>query len=265
MASKGSKKSLEKSAAKTGIITITTAESGELIICIAGSGEINIDWGDGSKIETHKVSEFDVNEWYHYKYYKPNVAMKYRYHREFSEKSTITIIGEKVTHLGLYYSDYLCDFCNVTSLDISKNSTLIELFYKGCDLTSIDLSKNSELQTLMCFQGQLTSLDVSKNTKLETLCCGNNDLTSLNLSNNTNLKELTCFYNELTSLNVSKNVNLKYLDCSFNDLTGSALDALFEMLNSFEERKFISISNNPGAKDCNKSIAETKGWKVKIV
>ena len=103
---------------------------------------------------------------------------------------------------------------------------------------------------------------MSNNTKLEILDCGYNELASLDLSNNTMLEKLECHRNKLTSLDVSNCTVLSELFCRNNQLTSSALDALFETLNSCSENKYIDISNNPGTKDCNKSIAENKGWLV---
>ena len=89
-----------------------------------------------------------------------------------------------------------------------------------------------------------------------------------------NIKGLDCYYNNLTSLNVSKNTALTYLDCFGNELTSSALNQIFEDLpqgktwtekdngNEREMQSTIEIRSNPGTEDCDKSIAENKGWKV---
>jgi hypothetical protein len=57
---------------------------------------------------------------------------------------------------------------------------------------------------------------------------------------------------------------LRFLDCSYNQLTSTALNALFETLpeNNNISYKGIAITNNPGTGDCDKSIAENKGWEV---
>jgi len=87
------------------------------------------------------------------------------------------------------------------------------------NLTSLDVSENTVLAELWCYGNQLTELDVSKNTKLKKLRCQKNQLTSLDVSKNPALEWLMCFQNKLTKLDVSKNTALKYLDCKENNLT----------------------------------------------
>ena len=48
-------------------------------------------------------------------------------------------------------------------------------------LTSLDVSKNTSLYTLSCYSNQLTSLDLSQNVALCTLYCYNNQLTTLDI------------------------------------------------------------------------------------
>ena len=123
------------------------------------------------------------------------------------------------------------------------------------------------------FPTQLKSLDVSNNTSLSRLQCLWNPLTSLDVSNCTALKAIRCGGNQLTSLDVSDCAALTFLMCDFNQLTTNELNALFETLHnnvvSLESpesemlfSKTIIITGNPGANDCNKSIAEDKGWIV---
>jgi Leucine-rich repeat (LRR) protein len=57
-------------------------------------------------------------------------------------------------------------------------------------LTSLDVSQNTALTDLYCAFNQLTSLNVSKNTALTVLHCFSNPLTSLDISNNSSLKNI---------------------------------------------------------------------------
>jgi len=84
-------------------------------------------------------------------------------------------------------------------------------------------------------------------------------ITSLDVSGCTELTMLVC-WGRLTSLNLSKNTALTYLDCAGNNLTAAALNALFGTLHSNAGEKKIRICNNPGEGDCDRSIAERKGW-----
>jgi len=276
-------------------ITMTTATADQSIfyILMAGSGKITIDWGDGSEIETYLLSEYAHS----FGRRQGGLVEAYRFAHIYSVKSsTITITGKNLTHLycrneltgldvsknaALVYLD--CSYNLLKSLDVSKNTALTYLDCVINELTSLDVSKNTALRELHCGQNPLTGLDVSKNTALEKLCCccfpltsldvskntaltilecGENDLTSLDVSKNTALKKLACYPNKLTSLDVSKNTALEVLYCGSNLLDANALNSLFGTLHSNAGDKNIEITNNPGANDCDQSIATDKGWKV---
>ena len=72
---------------------------------------------------------------------------------------------------------------------------------------------------------------------------------------------------QIKHLDLSNNIVLKDLRCDSNRLSATALNALFETLHDYDlgATKTISICNNPGAADCNTSIATDKGWIVKRV
>ena len=93
------------------------------------------------------------------------------------------------------------DVSGITELDLGgKNISdltgiedFISLTYLGCyetQLTSLDVSNNTSLEELFCFENQLTSLDISNNTSLVGLSCRTNQLTSLDISNNKSLEWL---------------------------------------------------------------------------
>jgi hypothetical protein len=130
----------------------------------------------------------------------------------------------------------ILDCCNnlITSLDVSKNTKLTDIFcyynlltsldVSGCTklthllcydnhLASLNVSGCTELRSLRCHSNLITSLDVSKNIKLTDVLCNDNQLTSLDVSGCTELISLDCRSNLLTSLDVSKNTSLTKLDC----------------------------------------------------
>ena len=107
----------------------------------------------------------------------------------------------------------------LTSLDVSQNTSLETLYCVGNQLTSLDVSQNTSLEALYCVDNYLTSLDVSQNTALIELDCGFNQLTSLDISQNTALTELWFGFNQLTSIDVSQNISLNDLNCMNNQLT----------------------------------------------
>tara|TARA_B110000261_G_scaffold60545_1_gene71258 strand:- start:145 stop:1158 length:1014 start_codon:yes stop_codon:yes gene_type:complete len=108
----------------------------------------------------------------------------------------------------------------ITSIDLSQNTTLEYLAINFNQITSIDLSQNVALNILICNDNQLTSLDVSHNTALEGLFCSDNQLISLDVSGCTALTGLFCSSNQLTSLDVSTNTGLTSLELRDNQLTG---------------------------------------------
>ena len=112
-----------------------------------------------------------------------------------------------------------CGNNQLTSLDVSNNTSLIELWCYGNQLTSLDVSNNTNLEVLECYGNQLSSLDVSNNTELIVLACGENQLSSLDVSNNIFIRVLTCSNQQLTNLNVSNNIALESLSVFNNQLT----------------------------------------------
>ena len=114
----------------------------------------------------------------------------------------IVVYGE-VTHLNAG------DDANtgLTSLDVSKNTALTELYCGDCTgLTSLDVSKNTALTSLSCYGCTgLTSLDVSKNTALTELYCnGCTGLTSLDVSKTAKLANGNIFNGISTNLRTLK-------------------------------------------------------------
>ena len=84
-----------------------------------------------------------------------------------------------------YFKNLKVLYCNrtrITSLDVSKNTQLVELNCCACNISSLDISKNIQLEELACIGCGLKTLDVSKNTRLTRLDCQYNQLTSLDLS-----------------------------------------------------------------------------------
>jgi len=126
---------------------------------------------------------------------------------------------QKLIDLG--YDDILDDYVltsnikdvvelNLENLQV-KNLTGIQdfeslnkLYCEENQLTSLDVSKNTSLLLLVCFNNQLTSLDVSYNTELRSLYCYNNQLTNLDVSNNLFLSTLVCSNNQITCIKVNE-------------------------------------------------------------
>ena len=208
-----------------GIITMTTQDS-KVSLQLIVKKDISIDWGDGKKSNLNDASFFE------------EVLVFYNEYSGTTEHK-ILITG------------------NVTQLSC------------GVNLTKLDVSKNPALTRLDCRGNQLTTLDVSKNTALEVLRCDQNRLTDLDVSKNIALKILECNYNQLTILDVS-NTSLMFLSVVGNQFSASALNNLFRTLPDYSKDNrgnaiYISeraenVVGNPGILDCDRSIAEERGW-----
>ena len=112
-----------------------------------------------------------------------------------------------------------CDENNLTSLDVTKNTKLIQFYCRFNQLTTIDVTKNTALDIFWCESNQLTGLDITKNTSLISLVCRDNPLNNLDVTKNTRLNVLSCQNNLLTNLDITKNIELNRLNCDYNMLT----------------------------------------------
>lgn len=83
---------------------------------------------------------------------------------------------------------------------------------------------------------------------------------------------LGCNGDNLTSLDVSKCTALEYLNCYYNKFSANTLNKIFTDLpqgktwqeDDYTQQSSVHIEGNPGTATCNKSIAENKGWKVRV-
>ena len=249
------------------------SKSKNISISMRGSGIINIDWGDGSPVEKHTLTEG-------LSYNPPSFG-----HFYYIGNCTITIIGDHISELICKNIDNSSSTKGLSLfiLDVSKNdvlkkltcrnngylkkidvsaNTLLEFFDCGANrLPSIDVRNNPNLTYLNCALNDITSLDVNNNTKLRQLICYNNQLKTLDITNLADLNHLDCSWNKLTELYLSQvNNEISFINCEVNLLSSNVLDALFGMLP--QKSGAIIIRNNPGENDCDISIATKKGWKI---
>ncbi len=124
-------------------------------------------------------------------------------------------------------------FSNLTTVDISANTTLTYLDIRGNSLNSLDVSANTALEYLNCQDNNLNSLSVGVNTALTTLTFSGNNVNTIDVSANTLLEVLGCASNSMNTLDVSMNTALTRLICNNNNLTtlnlanNTNLDTLF--------------------------------------
>lgn len=118
---------------------------------------------------------------------------------------------------------YCGDNSQLTSIDVSKNTNLEELYVGGLKLSELDVTKNTKLTTLSGQGSTIKSLDLSKNTLLTSLSWDYAQLETLNLNNNNALTTLSCSENQITSLDLSNCTQLESLRCDHNQLTSLLL------------------------------------------
>jgi hypothetical protein len=143
----------------------------------------------------------------------------------FSALDTLYCYSNKLTSLDLSKNTSLtylgCGANQLTSLNVSKNTELTFLDCPSNQLTNLDLSHTNALLWFRCEFNQLTALDVSKCPVLQRLFCSFNQLTTLNISNSILLAGLFCSSNQLTSLDISNNRMLGGLSCNYNPGNGT--------------------------------------------
>ncbi len=156
-----------------------------------------------------------------------------------------------LTH-NMYLENLFCSECGLTSLDLSGNPLLCELAAFKNKLTSLNLSNNKLLKRLDIWDNNhLGNVDISGLYGLEFYNCAKNDVTSLDMSNNPNLQLLICGYNDnLKYLNVTQNPRLAdlRLECDYQ-LTSLDISNNHQLYNLYafglRDLPAVDISNNP--------------------
>lgn len=100
-----------------------------------------------------------------------------------------------------------CDFNNLTSLDVSANTSLVSLICNNNSIASLNTTGCTLITSIAASSNSITSVDLSTNTALQIVNLGINSLTSLDLTSNVNLTDIYCFNNNLSSLNVANGNN----------------------------------------------------------
>jgi len=152
------------------------------------------------------------------------------------------------------------DVSNKGIADMTGIEDFIALAYLDCgtnQLTNLDVSNNTALIDLNCILNQITTLDVSQNIALTILECHSNNLTILDVSSAPGLSTFNCKNNLLTSLDLSNNPNLTYVYCMNNQLTS------FDMRNGNNTiiSTFVTLSNfNLSCIDVDDVSWSTSNW-----
>ncbi len=167
-----------------------------------------------------------------------------------SLKSATLYVSPKMKRIDLSKNVQLVSLdieAGLTSIDLSNNAKLQDLYLNRNALPYIDLSNNLELWSIGLGDNQLTVLDLSHNTELRDAYLNNNRLTELDLSNNPHLMYLRVENNALTALDLNNNPMLTDLRCSKNPLTSLDLSRLTELVHlycSSTKLNSLNLSNN---------------------
>lgn len=108
----------------------------------------------------------------------------------------------QVSEAEAYTGEIYCVNKNISSLiGIEAFVNITGLYCYFNNLTSLDVSHNTQLVELECGENNLTTLDVTQNKELTLLTCDGNMLTSLNIQNGSNDKMHTMFAHNNPNLN----------------------------------------------------------------
>ena len=135
----------------------------------------------------------------------------------------------------------------LTKLDVSNNTVLTYIFVSWNQLTELDLSDNIALTSLVADNNQLATLDMSNNIALTVLSVEGNQITELDMSNNAALEALFLSANHITELDVSNNISLTHLYIASNQLTEldvSNNTELIMLLLTQNKLTELDVSNN---------------------
>ena len=185
--------------------------------------KLNIDWGDGTLVETEVISNDNDNP-------KPTPIFGIPV-----GTGDIKIYGDEITY---FYCMSKAADAKVTALDVSNAPKLKWLFAGTNALTQLDVSHNPELLILTASNNQIADINLTNNTKLTFLELINNQLSTIDLSHNPLLKKLHLTGNKLTTVDLSVHTQLRDAYMANNQLTSVTFG------NITTEGVFISVSNN---------------------
>ncbi|GAB5565849.1 MAG: hypothetical protein Wins2KO_29120 [Winogradskyella sp.] len=142
----------------------------------------------------------------------------------------------------------------LTSVDLSQNTSLVEVRLPDNQLTSIDVSNLPNLIFLQLSNNPITSLDLTNNPNLETIICNNAQLSSISL-NNPILTQLELGGNQLTSVDTSSLPQLFEVFLQNNQLTNIDLSANSNLFTIRLDSNNLSSCNVANGNNANISLA----------
>jgi len=141
----------------------------------------------------------------------------------------------------------ICPVNSLSSVDVSNNPVIEELILNDNDLISVEVSQNPLLRRLEFPNNSVNALDVTQNPVLEILDFSGNSVNSIDLTQNPALKSLIINGNWLSSLDLSQNQALEHLECMVSgipNLDFSQNIALQYLRCDFYPSEMLDLSNN---------------------
>lgn len=197
------------------------------------AAEFIVDWGDGYI----------------------NYEMTHDY--DFEGSYTICITGHGLEELDVKE-------CFLSSLNLDRASSLLNLRCAHNPLKVLDLSELINLKKLNCYGAKLEELDVRNCRDIENLNCGNNHISELYATGCEKLRVFVCTHNKLKSLHIQGCSGLEWMDCSHNLFNAEELETLCDSLPLLFSIRggHICIGGNEGTRSCEIAKFNIKCWNV---
>ena len=158
----------------------------------------------------------------------------------------------------------------IKTLEATQKSKLKHLICDYNQLTELDIPQNNSLEYLNCSNNKLKELSISNAKDLKWLYCDNNELTSLTAKDNDKLEIIVCYNNQISQINIANNPTLSVLECYSNQISLAQMLQLVNYLPTLTDPSeydgiLAVVSSASDGNDMSEEIqdiARSKGWKV---
>lgn len=100
----------------------------------------------------------------------------------------------------------------LATVSVDAATRLSVLYLSSNQLKTLNLSNNSSLLELKCNNNKLAAIDLSKNTKLRILDVSNNILSALDLCNNSEILRLICSSNNISKITIPTKIQPMFIN-----------------------------------------------------
>ncbi|MDE5610442.1 MAG: hypothetical protein K2I90_00285 [Odoribacter sp.] len=241
-----SRKNRTRTASESESVNMVTIKNTVIIRCFAVE-DMQIDWGDGSSLESIPRSNLSP----HTHTYTDNMPS---HHIGITgSDDAIKILFLDNNGLIMLYSNVqknliqlYCTNNNLDNIDLGNCPNLRQLHLSNNELAFVNILSLTDLYTLLVDHNQLKDLDVSGNVNLHVLDIGNNRIQKLDLTKNAILSSLNVSFNPITDLDLTQNTELSLIsleDLSINTINGAQIsDTTFF---AFPELRQLNIAYTP--------------------